>query len=207
MDENSIIRKVREYLYQNDVDKIDALEISDSTGIPVNELLEIAPVPEELVRKVFGYELKEFAVIFDEYNFDEQNPIDVLIIVGQEVFKKFHDLNPAITYKLKKLYPEIYEEHLNNKIKFLVDHITNNFKRGKKQGIYKKDLDIENIKTNLKGKIEKLHDHKLLSTGKLTFEYAFNELIEGFIKESAYSDWWSYYKQRKQLYEALDFNR
>ncbi len=207
MDENSIIKKVRDYLYQTDVDKIDTLEISASTGIPEAELMKIAPTPEELVRKVFGYELKEFSVIFQEYNFDEQNPIDVLIIVGQEVFKKFHDLNPAVTYKLKRLYPEIYEEHLDKKIKFLVEHVTTNFKRGKKQGVYKEDLDIETIEKNLKGKIEKLHDHKLLSSGKLTFEYAFNELIESFIKESTYSDWWSYYKQRKQLYEALDFNR
>ena len=206
-DENSIIRSVRDYLYETGIGKIDVFRISEATGVPAARLLEIAPTPRDLVRKVFAYELIELAAIFDEYHFEDKNAIDILIIVGQEVYKKFHDINPSISYHLKNDYPDLYYDHLENKINFLVEHIIDNLKRGQEQGIYKEELDIETLKSNLKKKVAKLHEDKLLSSGKLTFEFAFNELIESFIRESSHSDWWSYYKQRRQLYEALDFNR
>ncbi len=206
-DENSIIKSVRDYLYDTGIGKIDAFSIAEATGVPVGRLLEIAPTPRDLVRKVFAYELIELAAIFDEYHFEDKNAIDILIIVGQEVYKRFHDVNPSISYHLKKHYPDLYYEHLENKISFLIENIIDNLKRGQEQGIYKEELDIETLKSDLKNKVAILHEDKLLSSGKLTFEFAFNELIESFIRESSHSDWWSYYKQRRQLYEALDFNR
>jgi len=206
-DENSIIRSVRDYLYETGVNKIDVFEISSAIGVPAVRLLEIAPTPKELVKKVFAYELVELEAIFDEYHFEDKNAIDILIIVGQEVYKRFHNVNPAVSYHLKHVYPELYYDHLENKINFLVEHIIDNLKRGQDQGIYKEELDVETLKNNLIKKVAKLHEDKLLSTGKLTFEIAFNELIESFIRESSHSDWWNYYKQRRQLFEALDFNR
>jgi len=206
-DDNRIIKSMRDYLYDNDMNVIDAMKISEGTGIPFSKLIEIAPTPRDLVRKVFAYEIIEFAAIFDEYHFEEQNAIDVLIIVGQEVYKKFHDVNPAVSYHLKSLYPDLYYEHLDNKIDFMVEHVINNLKKGQNQGIYKERLDVDELRNKLIKNIAKVHDHEILSSGQLTFAIVFNEVIENFIRESTDNDWWSYYKQRKQLFEALDFNR
>jgi hypothetical protein len=206
-EEIRIVKSIRDHLYQTGESRIDVLKISEALNIPVDKMLEIAPTPREMVKKIFAYELVELSNIFEEYKFDDLNAIDSLIIVGQEVYKRFHDVNPSVSYHLKQVYPDLYKQHLQNKVNFLVEEVVRNFRKGQNQGIYKKDVDIDALKRSLINNVAKLHDHKLLSSGKLTFDIAFNELIESFIKESSHSDWWDYYIQRKQLFEALDFNR
>lgn len=206
-DENAIIKKVRDYLFRAGADKIDALEAAKGTGIPVQKILTVAPTPKELVAKVFQYELTEFSSIFDEYNFEDKNAIYSLIVIGQEVYKRFHDLNPVVSYHLKKHYPDLYFQHLDNKINFLTKKVVNNLKKGQAQGIYKKGLDTEEVKNKFIERISKLHDHEVLSSGKLSFETVFNDLIEDFIKDISHKEGWEYYVNRKHLVEALDFNR
>lgn len=206
-DEIAIIKKVRDYLYQADVKKINALETAKATGIPVQDLLEIAPTPKELVYKIFQYEMTEFSSIFDDYDFDDKNAIYSLIIIGQEVYKRFHDLNPAVSYHLKEHYPDLYFQHLDNKINFLTKKVISNLKQGQAQGIYKQGLDTDEIINKFTEKVSRLHNHDLLSSGKLSFDIVFNDLIEDFIKDISHEEGWSYYKNRKHLVEALDFNR
>jgi hypothetical protein len=130
-----------------------------------------------------------------------------MIIIGQEVYKRFHDVNPAITYHLKQNFPDQYDKHLHNKIEFLKNMVISNLKRGQAQGVYRHDIDIENFKEKLANKVSKIHDPELLNTGKLTFDIIFNELIEDFIKDVSEQDGWDYFINRKHLVEALDFNR
>ncbi len=206
-DESSIIKQVRDYLYAAGVSKVNAMEIAAEINIPFQKLVSIAPTPEILVAKIFQYEFIEFSSIFDEYRFEDQNAIDVLIIVGQEVYARFHDVNPAVSYHLKKNYTDLYCNHLENKINFLAARIVENFKKGQAQGIYKEGLNPDDIIEMFTNKISKMHDHELLSKNELTFEIIFNNLIEDFIKDISHKDGWTYYKNRKQLIEALNFNR
>ncbi len=206
-DENSIIKQVRDYLYDAGISKIDAMEIAKEINIPVQELLSIAPTPEILVTKIFEYELIEFSSILDEYSFEKLNAIDVLIVVGQEVYTRFHDVNPAVSYHLKKRYTNLYCDHLENKINFLTTRIVENFKKGQAQGIYKEGLNSDEIIKKFTDRISKIHDPELLNKNELTFEIIFIDLIENFIKEITHKDGWTYYKNRKQLVEALNFNR
>jgi len=206
-DDISIIGEIRDLLCCINVHNINILEIAQKINIPVQDLLAIAPTPEILVRKIFQYELTEFSSIFDEYNFEDQNAIDVLIIVGQEVYSRFHNVNPAVSYRLKQTYNDLYCTHLENKINFLTSRIVENLKKGQAQGMYKDGLDSNIIIENFAEKVSKIHDHDLLSKNKLTFDIIFNNLIEEFIKDISHKDGWNYYKNRKQLVEVLNFNR
>ncbi len=206
-DENSIIKEVWTLLFCTDLHKIDALKIAQEIDVPVQDLLNIAPTPETLVAKIFQYELIEFSSIFDEYNFEDQNAIDALIIVGQEVYTRFNDVNPAVSYHLKKDFTELYCNHLEKMINFLTARIIKNLKMGQAQSIYKEGLDSNAIIDNFTAKISKTHSYELLSKKELTFEMIFNDLIEDFIRDVSQKDGWSYYKNRKQLIEALNFNR
>lgn len=206
-DENTIIKEIRNLLFYSDVRKIDILKIAQEIDVPVQNLLKIVPTPESLVTKIFEYELIEFSSIFDEYNFEKQNAIDILIIVGQEIYARFHAVNPAVSYHLKKDFYDLYCNHLEKKIDFLTVKIIENLKKGQKQGFYKEGLDLDTIIDNFTVKISKLHSHELLSKKELTFEIIFNNLIEDFIRDISHEDGWNYYKNRKQLVEALNFNR
>jgi hypothetical protein len=205
--ENSIIKEARDFLYCADIRRIDILRIAQKINVPVQDLLTIAPTPEMLVTKIFNYELIEFSSIFDEYNFEDQNAIDVLIIVGQEVYTRFHDVNPAVSYHLKQRFNDLYCTHLENKINFLTTRIIENLKKGQAQGIYKEGLDSDALIEKFVEKVSKIHDHDLLSRNELTFEIIFNNLIEDFIRDISHKDGWNYYKNRKQLVETLNFNR
>ena len=91
-----IIEKVRKLLLQEGMGNI-SLEKLESIGIEKDEILKYVDSKEELVEKVLEFERSSFVEIFQEYNFEGQNAIDILFIVSQEINDRFENVSPSAT--------------------------------------------------------------------------------------------------------------
>ena len=56
-------------------------------------------------------------------------------------------------------------------------------------------------------KLNDIHNQEIYPPEVFDFATIFNNLIDGVIKTITNEDGWQYYKQRKQLYSVLSFNR
>jgi len=202
-----IIEKIREYLHEQPVKKINLLEIADAIGEKLSSITSWAPQPEALARQLLNSELSALGSILSNESQDIESAIDSLILAGQEFYENFTRINPAFTICLKDIYPDIYTHFLSEKLHLLKDHLRKNMEKGVASGAYKSTIDTKEIEEKYTQRIEALHTMDQLHSEHFTFGTIFNNIIEEFLREVATEENWHYFRNRKQLIEVFHFGK
>jgi len=201
-----IIEKVRKFLLQEGMGNI-SLEKLKSIGIDKDDILKYVDSKEELVEKVLEFERASFVEIFQEYNFEGQNAIDILFIVSQEINDRFVNVSPSVTMEVEKYFPEIYKKHMEQRMNFIYDKIQINIQKGIAQGMYREDLSSEMVGRMYLSRLEDMHNPELYPPERFKFGTIYDTMIDSFVKSIATEDGLSYYRHRKQLLSVLSFGR
>jgi hypothetical protein len=162
---------------------------------------------KEIVTAILERERVCFENIFDEYDFEGWNAIDIMLLVGDEINNRFFHLSPSVTFKLAQPYPELFREHLTARSHFIFEKIKINIEKGMQQGMYKDDVSSEMVARMYIARLNDIHNNDIYPPEGFDFATIFNNLIDDVIRTITNEEGWSYYKQRKQFYSALNFNR
>lgn len=195
---------IRRFIYKYGL-KNASIEDAEKEGIDVQKILLKYGSLSNLVTQLLAYERTSFEQIFVENNFDEMNAIDILLIVSQEVNERFYYLSPATTLGLKKQFPQVYEKHIQQRLAYIYDKIKINIEKGIEQKVYRKDISVEMMARLYISKLNEIHDPEIYPASEFTFAIIFSRLIRDFIYANATEEGIKYYKQRKQLYNVLNF--
>ena len=116
-----LTEKLRTYVFRYGTDLSD--ENLRKVNITREEIDENFSDMEDIVNSIFERERICFEEIFDKYNFEGWNAIDILLLVGNEINDRFFNVSPSVTFKLAKAYPEIYEKHRLRRSDFIFEKI------------------------------------------------------------------------------------
>lgn len=197
--------KLRNYVYRYGVELSD--DKLQKMGLTRQEIDENFSGMEEVARLIFEQERVAFEKIFEEHNFDGWNAIDILLLVSNEINDRFFDVSPSVSYKLAKAFPSIFEEHRTLRADFIYEKIKINIEKGMQQGMYKNDVSSEMVARMYIAKLNDIHNTDIYPPEYFSFATIFDNLIDDVIKAITNEEGWQYYKQRKQLYNILNFNR
>ncbi len=198
-----LLEKAREFLFKSGVQNASIEDFCAKEGIEQAFFYKYFKSKEDLVDKVLGNERESFDIIFDEYDFEGMNAIDILLIVSKEVSKRFRSVNPSITYDIKNVYPEIYLKHIEARRDFIFGKIQINLQKGISQGIYRNDISIELMARGYISKLLDIHDPNHFMPQAFSFATLFDIMFDNFIKGVANEEGLEYYKKRKQLLSIL----
>ena len=81
-------------------------------GLSIDELKENFSDRQDMVQAILEYERKCFEEIFNEYNFEGWNAIDILLMVSNEINNRFFNVTPSVTITLAEFFPDIFQNHL-----------------------------------------------------------------------------------------------
>ncbi len=182
-----------------------SIEEAEKEGIDVQKILLEYGSLSNLVTEILAHERASFEQIFAETDFDGMNAIDILLFVSQEINKRFHYLSPATTLGLKKQFPKIYEKHIEQRLIYIYDKIKINIEKGIQQKVYKEDISVEMMARLYVSKLNEMHNPEIYPASEFTFATVFSRLINSFVYDNATEEGIKYYKQRKQLYNVLNF--
>ncbi|HLN54184.1 MAG TPA: hypothetical protein VK212_10785 [Lentimicrobium sp.] len=203
MDEYPILHKIRDLSIKYGIRNLTLESICHHLTIDINELRQIAPDEYVLVKKILEFERGSFTSIFDKYNFDGINAIDILLTVSNEINSRFNELSPSVTLEVKTLYPDIYQEHIEQRIDFIFEKIRINIHKGIAQGMYRNDLSIELLSRLYISRLIDIHDPIFFPPEKFNFKMLFEVMFENFIRGIATDEGLKYYSQRiKELKSA-----
>ncbi|MDA3942060.1 MAG: hypothetical protein PF694_00810 [Bacteroidetes bacterium] len=152
---------------------------------------------ESLVEKTLELEREKFVEIFIEYDFEGMNAIDILLIVSHELAQKFYDISPSITHELKGLFPEIYQQHFDERIRFISEKIRINLTKGISQGMYRNDLSIELIARLYISRLIDIHNPDFFPPEAFSFKTLFDQMFESFVRSVATTEGLIYYEKQK----------
>lgn len=71
------------------------------------------------------------------------NAIDQMFEVSKKVHSTFSEIHPSLFYDLEKFYPKAWKKTLDFRFDFIYNRVSDNLRRGIKQGVYREDLKID----------------------------------------------------------------
>lgn len=154
-------------------------DISKELSISKKTLYAYVDDKKDLVTKVIEmYSSKSFLKDCD--NNEDLNAVEEFHFMYKSLKEMLLSHNPNIEFDLKKYYPDIYrkfKKHKNQKIK---EHFTNNLKKGKEQGFYRSDINVEILSWWHILRMETLQTkvHELIEKENLDKTKVFMELIK-----------------------------
>ncbi len=199
-----LAEKLRTYISQYGINDFTADHLSN-VGLSLEELKEYFADRKDIVNTILEYERKCFEEIFDEYNFEGWNAIDIMLIVGNEINNRFFNVSPSVTVAFAESFPDIFQMHQDKRSEFIFEKIKINIEKGMAQGIYKNDVSSEMIARMYIAKLNDIHNPQIYPAEVFSFATIFNTLIDNVINNITSEEGKKYYKYRKQFYNALNF--
>ena len=184
MDEqyHKILEGIRTSAFEQKLSTYSIVEVSSKLNIPIEDLKQYFESDKDLVEKVLAFERESFQDIFDTYNFEGVNAIDILLTVSREVSKRFKDVSPALTFNLKSTYPKLYQYHIDTRMIYIFEKIKINIIKGIGQGIYRDDLSVELLARLYISRLIDLHNPDFFPPEQYSFEMLFNAMFDHFIR-------------------------
>ncbi len=199
-----ILSDIRMLALQEGIDNISVKSLCEKLNICEDIFYQHIRDENDLVVKVLEFERNRFSDIFDEYDFEGMNAIDILMIVSKEIASRYYDVTPTISVLLKEKYPKIYQEHFQQRMDFIFMKIQINLQKGISQGIYRNDLSIELVSRLYMSRLIDIHNEDIFPSDQFSFSTLFEVMFENFVRSIATPDGLKYFARKKK---SLNFSK
>jgi hypothetical protein len=199
-----ILSGIRQLALKEGIENISIKSICNKLSICEETLYKYIENEDDLVAKVLEFERNSFSSIFDEYDFEGMNAIDILMIVSREMASRYYDITPTISIMLKEQYPEIFQDHLQKRIDFIFMKIQINLQKGISQGMYRSDLSIELIARLYMSRLVDIHNESIFPSSQFNFSTIFEVMFDNFVRSIATAEGLRYFEEKRK---SLSFDK
>jgi len=166
-------------------------DVARELGISKKTLYQHFKDKSELVEIVLQKEFEQKALEFENAMANKPNAIEEVFGYFSVQMELLVNQKPNFIYDLKKYYPLIYQRFNRGKTDRMMDKVLNNLIRGKKEGLYRKDLNEKIITKMHIARIESLMSSGIFSIEELMspifFLEAFKYHLYGIVSEKGLS--------------------
>jgi TetR/AcrR family transcriptional regulator, cholesterol catabolism regulator len=174
---NDILFKVAILFRKYGIKSITMDDVSREVGISKKTLYQFVTEKTDLVNKVVDLELERTKECFESVTAASTNAISELFEVNRFMIEMMKRNSPSYEYDLKKYFPEISQKVTQARRKGMYDSVLANMKRGKAEGLYRKELQ-EEILTRLQiSRLENIYSDVMFSTDDYNAKNIFKELF------------------------------
>lgn len=174
----SILSKVRELYNKYGIKSVTMDDVARELGISKKTIYEYVSDKDELVGLYVENEIlirqKEICNCFRAGS----NAIEELFEISLFMTKIMREQNPATEHDLKKYYPHHFQEILTARRSGIIEYIIMNLKKGKKEGLYREEMNEEIIAKLYLSRVESIHLNDLYSVEEFTSYTIQSELLK-----------------------------
>jgi AcrR family transcriptional regulator len=147
MDEkhNNFFIKVFELYNKFGIKSVTMDDVSRELGISKKTLYECIEDKSELVKHVMQMVYKFHGEKLEAIAASGLTAIEELMEVNKYMTNMVKELNPTLLYDLRKYYPTLFNELMEEQRRRMHEAILKNLQKGQEQGLYRKDMNIEII--------------------------------------------------------------
>ena len=177
MEKKEILDKVC-YLYKNyGIKSITMDDAARHLGISKKTLYQHFSDKTQLVKEAVLAEVSSRLDKLAILNRQQTNAIEDLLDYYKIQLNLILDYKPNFIYDLKKYYPDIYENYVKIKRENILKSTRQNLEKGKKEGLFRKELDVDIISRLLLMRIEGMIHSGIFNTQELLSPKVFTELF------------------------------
>ncbi len=120
-------------------------EIAARLGVSKKTIYQSFADKDELVDEVMGDLLTHNQTCCNKDRSSATDAIHEVFLAMEMIQQMFQNMNPIILYDIERNHPATYQKFLNHKYKFLFEVIKQNIERGKKEELYRADINSDVI--------------------------------------------------------------
>jgi AcrR family transcriptional regulator len=174
MTATEIIQRVSELYLKYGIKSITMDDAARELGISKKTLYEHFKDKDELVKQFVEHHMQQMHEEMQKLQTSQVNAIEELLIVSKFITEYLKSISPSVTYDLQKYYPEIWRNINFKQRDRIFQRIRDNMVRGIKEGLYRKDMNIEIIANFYLFRMEMSQTFDLIVESKYTYEELFN---------------------------------
>ena len=140
-----ILEKVSELYNKYGVKSVTMDDVASELGISKKTLYVHIENKNDLVEKVLNHIVSQNDCSFQKLADKKLNAVEEVLEISIHIIKTIQEYNPSTEYDLKKYYPELYKKLNDIRKEKMYDSVIQNISKGKKEGLYRDDLDDEII--------------------------------------------------------------
>ena len=191
-----LVGDIRKHLSGYRPEEFSLNKLAQDLNQPLAILIESFGNEEGLVEEILDFEQRSLEAIFSNFDFGNVNAIDGLLIVSKEISKRFSDIQPSITFDLRKYYPDVRQNFFDKRAKFVFDKIRKNIEQGIHQGLYRQDLSTELVSRIYISRLIDLHNPDFFPNDEISFNTLFDVMFDTFIRGICNDQGLKYYKKK-----------
>lgn len=173
----NILKKVKDLYFRYGIKSVTMDDVSRELGISKKTLYQYVVDKNDLVVKVVDLELDESCCSLDTLFNDEINAIEQLFDAHKYVHQMMKDYSPVSDYDLKKYYPDIFRKLHKVRRERMYEVMLTNLRKGKKEGLYREELNEDILAKLHVSRIENAFDSELFTTEEKTSMKVFYEFF------------------------------
>jgi AcrR family transcriptional regulator len=173
----NILIKARELYMKYGIKSITMDDVAREMGISKKTLYQFVTDKDDLVGKFIENEITQRQVDLFKCFQIGFNAIEELFEISVFMNKLMRDQSPVTEYDLKKYYPHHYQRMVETRRDRMYNYILQNLKKGKKEGLYRGDMDEDVIAKLYLSRTENIHFNELFTVEEFTSLKLFTELI------------------------------
>jgi hypothetical protein len=194
-----LLNSIRDLANREGIEAIAIEKLHGNSDISSEVLVKYYINEKDLVRDILTEERKMFEVIFEDHNFDGYNDaIDILFTVVKEMSTKFYNLSPSVTVQYKDIFPEVYQQHLDERADFIFRKIQVNLRKGIYEGMYRDDVSIELVARRYISRLMDLQNPDTFPVENFSINTMFYQMFESFVKSIATEKGMIYFEEKKK---------
>jgi hypothetical protein len=194
-----LISQIRSIANTNGIEAIALNKLHSNPDISSVLLDKYFTDEKMLAEKILEDERNKFEEIFVVHDFEGYlDAIDILFTVWGEMSKKFYHLSPSVTFKYKDIYPELYQQHINERINFIFGKIKINLDKGIKHGLYRDDVSIELVARRYISRLLDIHNEENFPPEKFSDTTMFDQMFEQFVTSIATAEGIAHFEKKKK---------
>lgn len=120
-------------------------DVAHELGISKKTLYECIKDKAELVEQVMFMIHRHHSDKLNSLISNVINAIEELFVVNRYMNEMMKEMNPSLGYDLRKYYPKIFQQILEKQRESMYQAIRLNLEKGVREGLYRKDMNIELI--------------------------------------------------------------
>lgn len=159
----SILRKVRTLYRKYGIRSVTMDDISHELGISKKTLYQYVRDKDDLVRQFVEMEMNDHDNRMNISCTEDNNAIEQLLEISRCISILLKDHSMAAEYDLKKYYPDLYSKVRDLKRNHMLKFILSNLIKGKEEGIYRKEMNVEIIAKLNVSIIDNIFDNEVIT--------------------------------------------
>ncbi|MEI7499278.1 MAG: TetR/AcrR family transcriptional regulator [Bacteroidota bacterium] len=172
-----ILEQVRKLYQRYGIKSVTMDDVATGLGISKKTLYEHFSDKEDLVRNVLMLEHDNRCSFLSAVEGQKLNAIEELFNVYKIMNDVFREYNPSMEYDLRKYYPDLFMKTKEIRRKRMYESIFNNINKGKKEGLFRKELNSKIIAKLHVFSTESFFDNDMFTQEELTSFKLFHEIF------------------------------